>query len=307
MTRVLVFGNCHGQYLGAALSTLPGADVIVCGKAYPGPVHFRGAFPRVRIGQQCREWFRGGDVIVRLVTGENTPVPIENWTSDEPGDVIAYPYVEVRERFGLPPKFDVIKGFERAELDPAPVLAALDEPGAVLHYNKFSGSVFAALLSGVAPRLAPHFPDGAVDKLLGEMRQDLGISHDIHPSLVYAGAPGEAGERAKWVALLDAYRQTGSRSALVECFRMYRPRLHVPWTIELATALIHRGRLPLAVRFLCARIALEDARGRLFGHALGWAVPIRENYDAYKIVERAAARHPTTTLPTMLDCLRQIS
>ena len=86
----------------------------------------------------------------------------------------------------------------------------------------------------------------------------------------------------------------------------YRERLYASWTLQLVKELIRRNRVHMATVVLCSRIAFEDALGRLFAHALTLAWPIRESYEAYRTLERAAAAHPDTNLPLLFECVRRL-
>ncbi len=58
-TRVLILGNCHAQYLGAALRLAPNVDVKVVGKPFEGPVHVKGVLPSMIDLKSGFEWIAG--------------------------------------------------------------------------------------------------------------------------------------------------------------------------------------------------------------------------------------------------------
>jgi hypothetical protein len=300
--RVLLVGNCHAQYLGAALSTLPGAEVRVVGEPYVGPVHFAGVLPGMVTRAEGRDWLPDGGLFLRQVTDN------QRWGEialpSAPAETIRFPYFETRSRFGLEERFDLDAAFRAAGLDPSGVRRALEAPGAVMGYNKFSGLVFAELLEALRPRLEPHLGD--VSDLVQRVRTDRGLAHDPEPALLEAPSSPELAEQVRWRKSLRRYLRTGSRVEFIACLRLYRPRLYASWTIAIAEALVERGRVYWATRLICWRIGLEDARGRLFAHALGMAWRIRENYDAFRALERAALEMPDTNLPLLLSCVRRL-
>jgi hypothetical protein len=301
--RLLVVGNCHAQYLGAALRTVPDLDVRVIGKSYIGPIHFQRTLPRMTTAHEAREWLQPDDLMLRQITAH------PKWAKFKPPvavETVNFPYFEVPEPFGLAPWFDPIEAFAKAGLDPEPVFARLGEPGAVMYYNKFSGAVFAELLAALTPRLAHRLPEPDLALLAERMRGDRGIAHDPHPSTVSKRNGPEMRQQAIWANQLREYKQTGSRKALINCLRVYRPRLYASWAIELCNALVNHRRTYLATVLLTSRIAFEDARGRLFAYALGLSWYIRESYDAFRALERAAAKWPDTRIPFLLEAVKQI-
>jgi hypothetical protein len=296
--KLLITGNCHAQYLGAALRTVPGLKVAVLGKAYIGPIHFNRSLPRLVGHQAAKRWLREGDLVLQQVTGGRA-----HWAefSAPAGvSVVPYPYFEVRSRFGLDERIDMDRAFAQAELDPEPVRQALQRPASVYHYSKFAGDVFATLLEGLAPRLPFESSD-----VMAALRADRGIAHDPEPSLLAEPASSELVDHVRWRDSLTAYRSTGRSFA--NCIDIYRPRLFTAWALEMTGALMKRGRTHLATKLLCSRIAFEDARGRLLAHGLGMAWQIRHNYDAYRALERAAQARPRTGLPFLFAAVRRLS
>ncbi len=298
---ILVFGNCHAQYLGAALASLPGAEVQVVGNAYIGPVHFNWTLPRMISPEEGRNW--KGDLVLMQVTNNDRWMVMQPPSSVE---TVLFPYFERRAQFGLAERFDQAKTFARAGFDPGPIEAALQTPGAVMHYNKFSGAVLAEVLQGLTPALQTHLSATALAGLVGRMKADRGLAFDPHPSLLGPHATGELAEQTEWVEALQEHRNTGSPAMLRRCISLYRPRLFTIWALRLIDALMARRKARLATILLCSRMAYEDARGRVFAHALRYSLTIRESYDAYRVLEEAAQQHPDTNLPLLFECVRRL-
>jgi hypothetical protein len=303
--RLLVTGNCHAQYLGAALSTLPETEVVVWGLPYPGPIHFQGAIARMLPGPAARAWMRGGAIVLRQVT-YLVPPPM-----DEMGvstlDQILYPYFEHRSRFGAGSShFTNEQAFDIAGLDLRPIAALIEKPGAVMSYNKFSGEVFAQLLGQLVPALGRHTRPEPLCDLVDRMRTDRGLAHSPDPSLLVDPPNDELAEQAEWVSSMESYRRDGKPGALARCIAIYRPRRYTAWAMEMSQSLVGRKRVDLATRLLCSHLAYEDARGRLFNHALRYCFDVRTNYAAFRVLESAAQTVPESSLPLWLACVRRM-
>src|SRR5215831_7657603 len=109
--RLLVVGNCHAQYLGAALRSIPGLDARVIGKSYVGPIHFQRTLPRMTTTGEARDWLQPGDLMLRQITGH------PKWNSfkiEVPVETVYFPYFEAPEPFGLTRSFDPIEAFAQA-------------------------------------------------------------------------------------------------------------------------------------------------------------------------------------------------
>jgi hypothetical protein len=304
--RLLVTGNCHAQYLGAALSTLPETEVVVWGLPYPGPIHFQGAIARMLPGPAARVWMRGGAVVLRQVT-YLIPPPIEEMGASTL-DQILYPYFEHRGRFGAGSShFTNEQAFEIAGLDPCPIVALMEKPGGAMGYNKFSGEVFAQLLAQLAPALSRHTRPEPLLGLVDRMRADRGLAHSPDPSLLVDPPNAELADQAEWGASMESYRRDGAPGAMARCIALYRPRRSTAWAMEMSQTLIGRKRVDLATRLLCSHLAYEDARGRLFNHALRYCFEVRTNYAAFRVLERAAQAAPDSSLPLWLACVRRMN
>src|SRR5437773_5736590 len=55
-TRILVIGNCHAQYIAAALSAVGEVEVAVIGRPFAGPVMFKGKRPTFITGLESHAW-----------------------------------------------------------------------------------------------------------------------------------------------------------------------------------------------------------------------------------------------------------
>ena len=74
--RILVAGNCHAQYFGAALRALTDLDVKVLGRPFEGPVHFNAVLPDMIDTKSGLEWFKSSPEIPIMLL-QTTPMTKE--------------------------------------------------------------------------------------------------------------------------------------------------------------------------------------------------------------------------------------
>jgi hypothetical protein len=339
--RVAVIGNCHAQYFGAALATVPGVKVRTVGLAYPGPIGFGGILPKLVHGREVQAWLEaGGPTLVLHQIAPGTRLDLyERITRERPHPLVRFPYVKFDAAvMARPRRADVAadRAYNSAAFEaagyPLAVLDSLErmiasEP-VLFEYNHFAGALFAVLFQAmIEAGLAQHAPRAALEALHERMAADRGISHAISPvqqkrwrsPLVgRLNRPAEvwAEVRARDLPDIEAhslfaaaalrYRQGGRPACMGVLLTLYRRRLHSTWADIIVDALAARGRIALAMIVLGRRIGWEDARGTLFTRALTLAAQIRKDPVAYDILRRFAARRPRSTLPLLLQCCDQI-
>ena len=193
--RIAVIGNCHAQYFGAALATVPGVKVRTVGMAYPGPIGFGGILPKLVHGREVQAWLEaGGPTLVLHQMAPGTRLDLyERITRERPHPLLRFPYVKFDAAvLARPTRADraadraynaaafAAAGYPLAVLDRLERMVA-SEP-VLFEYNHFSGAVFAVLFQAMIDAgLAEHAPRAALEALQGRMAADRGISHAISP------------------------------------------------------------------------------------------------------------------------------
>jgi hypothetical protein len=339
--RLAIIGNCHAQYFGAALETLPGIEVRTVGLAYPGPINFERKLPTFIHSKHVQKWLDAGEhgLILHQVTADTRLDLYDRITSNRPYPLIRFPYVKFHALVAEKATPEAIEtdrrynagsflaaGYPMGDLDR---LEALAQKAPILfEYNHFAGAGFAVLFDAIIRAgLEDYIPRADLDDLLQRMEKDRGISHSINPiqrarfrsplsrrmnepvqvwreALAEPVSPISAHSLFKTAA--GHYRETGRAAYMGILLTLYRQQLHQTWAEIIVDLLVERKRVGLAMLILGRRMGWEDARGCLLAKALKLAVDIRRSPTAYSALHRFAAKYPDSTLPLLLQCCTHI-
>lgn len=199
--RIVILGNCHAQYLAAALThCFPDLEIVAVGKLFDGPIHFRGTTANFIQISEVSSWLLdapGKSIVFRQATPmSNTKFEERLVSLGADFDSVQFPYIEFRclalnERspnFGVP----TIRAQIRAdEISNKVCLTKSDMPEA-LHEeffayvqerpcaytpNHFDGALFSRIFSRInLDPLRKMVGDNRVDEFLESVRADVGIS-----------------------------------------------------------------------------------------------------------------------------------
>lgn len=203
--RILIRGNCHAQYLGAALKAATGHQVRVAGRPYDGPIHFGGVTADYTDLHSGIRWIREADeqpiFIVQATPGKH--YLSEKWLSmGIEHDLVKMPFV----RFGafdltnLPDTRDadrivrlevrrdrifnemgaIAAGRDVADVDY--VMEGLRAVPSFYSHSHYTGEVFSrifSLMRGSALDLS--LGDGGFEAFLSAVRKDAGVGHLMRP------------------------------------------------------------------------------------------------------------------------------
>ncbi|MFK0298101.1 hypothetical protein ACIQTU_02665 [Brevundimonas sp. NPDC090276] len=203
--RILIRGNCHAQYLGAALKATTNHEVRVAGLPYDGPIHFGGATADYTDLNQGLRWIREAKerpiFIVQATPGKH--YLSEKWISmGIEHDLVKVPFL----RFGafelsnLPGTDEAAKsirlevrkdrifnemgaiaaGRDASDIDY--VMEAFRAEPAFYSHSHYTGEVFARLFSLMrGSALDESLGAGGFDAFLSAVRQDAGVGHLMRP------------------------------------------------------------------------------------------------------------------------------
>jgi len=202
--RVLVFGNCHAQYLGAALKANTDLEVVVAGKLFEGPIHFDMVQPNMMLLPDALEWVKASPEKPILVY-QATPQRRYDLSArlEKDGlqhDVVKLPYVkfdvlEVRKQDDPEVEKSLVKRAMRADrvFNELSIIGADGKPEDVLpamkavlaaapnsySNNHFTGAVFAELFAFMrgTPLAEAMGGDAVFEAFLDKVRGDKGVSH----------------------------------------------------------------------------------------------------------------------------------
>ncbi|MNH73599.1 hypothetical protein D3C73_257970 [compost metagenome] len=203
--RILIRGNCHAQYLGAALKATTNHEVRVAGLPYDGPIHFGGVTADYTNLNDGLRWIREAKerpiFIVQATPGKH--YLSEKWISmGIEHDLVKMPFV----RFGafelsaLPegPEADrtirlevrkdrifnemgvIASGRETSDVDYI-MDGFRDEPSFYSH-SHYTGKVFERLFSLMrGSELDESLGKGGFDEFLSAVGKDAGVGHLMRP------------------------------------------------------------------------------------------------------------------------------
>lgn len=339
--RVAVIGNCHAQYFGAAVGTLPGIEVRTVGVAYPGPIAFEGKLPTCIPAKPIQAWLDEGEsgLVLHQVTADSRLDLYNRIIGNRFYPLFKFPYVEFHAvANGVNTAEDVDRdrayntgsfraaGYDLAHLDRLETMVR-DDP-ILFCYNHFGGAGFAVLFDAmIEAGLADYIPRADLEALRERMKLDRGISHmisraqrDRWPSsliktlddplavwkAVRDGEVTEITAHSLWQATASKFNETGRSAYLGILIALYRRNYYSNWLLGLIEVLMKKNRTLLVMIMLGPRIAWEDSRGVLFVEALKLARDIRRSAPAYAALRRLAAKYPESTLPLLLQCCQHI-
>lgn len=203
--RILVRGNCHAQYLGAALKALTGHQVRVAGRPYDGPIHFGGVTADYTDLHSGIHWIREANeqpiFIVQATPGKH--YLSEKWLSmGIRHDLVKMPFV----RFGA---FDLINLPDTIDADRTVrlevrrdrifnemgALAAGCDVSVVDHvmeglraapsfysHSHYTGEVFSRIFSLMrGSALDASLGEDGFEAFLSAVRKDSGVGHLMRP------------------------------------------------------------------------------------------------------------------------------
>jgi len=203
--RILIRGNCHAQFLGAALKALTKHEVRVAGLPYDGPIHFGGAMADYTDLTQGLDWIREADerpiFIVQATPGKH--YLSEKWLAmGVDHELVKMPFIRLGafELNNLPDTEDaarkirlevrkdrifnemsaVAAGRDAKDIDY--VLEAFQSSPEFYSHSHYTGKVFARLFSLMrGSALDKALGEGGFDAFLDSVSRDAGVGHLMRP------------------------------------------------------------------------------------------------------------------------------
>lgn len=339
--RIAVIGNCHAQYFGAALGTLPSVEVRTVGIPYPGPISFQSQLPTFIHGKHVQRWLDEGErgLVLQQVTAATRFDLYNRITSNRAYPMVRFPYVKFHALVAGEPTPELIEsdreyntasfaaaGYPIKHLERLESLARREFM--LFEYNHFTGRGFSILFKAMMRAgLSEHLPGEALEALVRRMEVDSGISNTINavqrtryqspltrrmdePLQVWREVrtepPAPIWAHGLFRAAASHYRESGRPAYMGILLRLYREHRYQTWAEIIIEQLIEKGHAGLAMLVLGNRIGWEDARGYLLVRALKYVLEFRRSPMAYAALRRFAAKHPDTTLPLVLRCCEHI-
>ena len=203
--RILIRGNCHAQYLGAALKATTKHEVRVAGLPYDGPIHFGGVTADYTNLNAGLRWIReAGErpiFIVQATPGKH--YLSEKWLSmGIEHDLVKMPFV----RFGAFELSDLPEGSEadrtirlevrkdrifnemgviasgRDSSDVDYIMDGFREEPSFYSHSHYTGKVFERLFSLMrGSELDESLGEGGFDNFLSAVGRDAGVGHLMRP------------------------------------------------------------------------------------------------------------------------------
>lgn len=203
--RILIRGNCHAQYLGAALKATTKHEVRVAGLPYDGPIHFGGVTADYTNLNAGLRWIREANerpiFIVQATPGKH--YLSEKWLSmGIEHDLVKMPFV----RFGAFDLSDLPEGSEadrtirlevrkdrifnemgviasgRDSSDVDYIMDGFREEPSFYSHSHYTGKVFERLFSLMrGSELDESLGEGGFDNFLSAVGRDAGVGHLMRP------------------------------------------------------------------------------------------------------------------------------